>query len=551
MTVAASVIEYAMAIARAGSTAALAMSIGTAPDAANRVGYYSDLTASAEKLGIVVGGITGPTFDRISSNVVMSGVKLQDSTLQIVDQGDITKSIAFQCASLGAGFQLTIDAGAQAANRTLSVPVLSANDTIVTLGTAQTLTSPKTFSSLLTANANILISSGGFVYTAVGNLNVTSASELRFGANNIDNRMRLTTSGQLIVGTDAFSGQALSVGGNISVGLSGTGSGGNVRYFSDDGVQRWAAGVLGSAGDKQFQIYDIVNAATRLIVAYDTGAVIIDANPGGSEILRATGGYRFTGNSIITSATAATAPGTAAFVVTGGIGATSAYIGGVSENSMTSAVTSGSPYLLNVSLTASPGGNSTANYFASLFNISTSGAGNFTATQPLYAAFLSANHFGTGTCTKAYGAVFAVNQRAGSGQLTNATAIEAVCQNLHVTTPIVAAYGLNVAAFTNSGGGGFTTTYGIHIASQTAGATNYAIYTNSGQVRFGDNLLTVASANIGFGVSVWGTSAANVIGIANGTAPTTSPASMGQLYVEAGALKYRGSSGTITTLGAA
>lgn len=34
-------------------------------------------------------------------------------------------------------------------------------------------------------------------------------------------------------------------------------------------------------------------------------------------------------------------------------------------------------------------------------------------------------------------------------------------------------------------------------------------------------------------------------------APTTSPAGVGQLYVEAGALKYRGSSGTVTTIAAA
>lgn len=50
------------------------------------------------------------------------------------------------------------------------------------------------------------------------------------------------------------------------------------------------------------------------------------------------------------------------------------------------------------------------------------------------------------------------------------------------------------------------------------------------------------------GISAVGTSAVNVIGIANGTAPTSSPAGMGQLYVEAGALKYRGSSGTVTTI---
>ena len=60
-----------------------------------------------------------------------------------------------------------------------------------------------------------------------------------------------------------------------------------------------------------------------------------------------------------------------------------------------------------------------------------------------------------------------------------------------------------------------------------------------------------SSGNVGVGVSTFGTSAAKVIGIANGTAPSTSPAGMGQLYVEAGALKYRGSSGTITTLAVA
>jgi hypothetical protein len=57
-----------------------------------------------------------------------------------------------------------------------------------------------------------------------------------------------------------------------------------------------------------------------------------------------------------------------------------------------------------------------------------------------------------------------------------------------------------------------------------------------------------SSGNLGLGVTSFGTSAAKVIGIANGTAPTTSPAGMGQIYVEGGALKYRGSSGTVTTI---
>jgi hypothetical protein len=60
--------------------------------------------------------------------------------------------------------------------------------------------------------------------------------------------------------------------------------------------------------------------------------------------------------------------------------------------------------------------------------------------------------------------------------------------------------------------------------------------------------LITSSGNVGVGVSAFGTSAAKVLGLANATAPSTSPAGMGQLYVEAGALKYRGSSGTVTTI---
>jgi hypothetical protein len=66
-----------------------------------------------------------------------------------------------------------------------------------------------------------------------------------------------------------------------------------------------------------------------------------------------------------------------------------------------------------------------------------------------------------------------------------------------------------------------------------------------------DLVLQPNGGNVGVGVSTFGTSAAKVLGLANATAPSTSPAGMGQLYVESGALKYRGSSGTITTIAAA
>jgi hypothetical protein len=80
---------------------------------------------------------------------------------------------------------------------------------------------------------------------------------------------------------------------------------------------------------------------------------------------------------------------------------------------------------------------------------------------------------------------------------------------------------------------------------QTYNAQTLFVYDNAAAAT---RLTIDSSGNLGLGVTSFGASAAKIIGIANGTAPTTSPAGMGQLYVEGGALKYRGSSGTVTTI---
>jgi hypothetical protein len=94
--------------------------------------------------------------------------------------------------------------------------------------------------------------------------------------------------------------------------------------------------------------------------------------------------------------------------------------------------------------------------------------------------------------------------------------------------------------------GGAKVVFNISDNSNTATARAYEFQSA------GSNVMTIdANANLLVGVAAAGTSAAKVLGLANATAPTTSPAGMGQLYVEAGVLKYRGSSGTITTIAAA
>lgn len=62
------------------------------------------------------------------------------------------------------------------------------------------------------------------------------------------------------------------------------------------------------------------------------------------------------------------------------------------------------------------------------------------------------------------------------------------------------------------------------------------------------SIISGGTGNILVGGGVAGTSANNAIVMANGTAPSTTGTG-GQIYVEAGALKYRGTSGTITVLG--
>jgi hypothetical protein len=109
-----------------------------------------------------------------------------------------------------------------------------------------------------------------------------------------------------------------------------------------------------------------------------------------------------------------------------------------------------------------------------------------------------------------------------------------------------------------STGGNYDTT--IQLLSDapsaaTSGAKILLQTTDTGAVKseldMQRNYIKLTSTNLGVNTTSFGTSAAGVISIANGTAPSTSPAGVGQLYVESGALKYRGSSGSVTVLGVA
>lgn len=64
----------------------------------------------------------------------------------------------------------------------------------------------------------------------------------------------------------------------------------------------------------------------------------------------------------------------------------------------------------------------------------------------------------------------------------------------------------------------------------------------------GGETMRIVHDNVLIGMTSYATGSGKTLHIANGTAPSANPSGGGVLYVEAGALKYRGSSGTVTTL---
>jgi hypothetical protein len=105
-------------------------------------------------------------------------------------------------------------------------------------------------------------------------------------------------------------------------------------------------------------------------------------------------------------------------------------------------------------------------------------------------------------------------------------------------------------AFFNSGAWLYKTTAAASRYEQEA-AGHYWFNAPSGTagnaITFTQAMTLDGLGNLLVGLTAAGTTAAKTIQIANGTAPTANVTG-GQLYVEAGALKYRGSSGTITTI---
>ncbi len=100
-----------------------------------------------------------------------------------------------------------------------------------------------------------------------------------------------------VSGNNATIAGNLTVSGNIaSVGASGSGTGGGVRLVDDGGTSRWLAGLLGTAGARDYVIYDSVTPRQVIGISATSGVVSLSGT------------------------TASTSTSTGALVVSGGLG---------------------------------------------------------------------------------------------------------------------------------------------------------------------------------------------------------------------------------------
>jgi hypothetical protein len=158
---------------------------------------------------------------------------------------------------------------------------------------------------------------------------------------------------------------------------------------------------------------------------------------------------------------------------------------------------------------------------------------NITFTQAM--TLDASGNVGVGVTPSSWQSAFKAIQTTGGAVGSNSATQYYVIQNAYLNT---------------SGAWTYTANGLATMLRQNAGAYEFfnAVSGTAGNAVTWTQAMTLdALGNLLVGLTTAGTTAAKTIQIANGTAPTANVTG-GQLYVEAGALKYRGSSGTITTI---
>jgi hypothetical protein len=125
----------------------------------------------------------------------------------------------------------------------------------------------------------------------------------------------------------------------------------------------------------------------------------------------------------------------------------------------------------------------------------TANAFDYTSPSALGASQSRLRHYGTGTIAAAIGATGNIVNTT-TGPITDARAVLAdiVNQSTAIITDAYLFYGTTIS----NASGTVTTGYGLYLEDQDEATTNYAIYTNAGLVRFGDDLIWGSGAGLAY-----------------------------------------------------
>lgn len=197
--------------------------------------------------------------------------------------------------------------------------------------------------------------------------------------------------------------------------------------------------------------------------------------------------YTNAGKVYIGDTTTSTAYNNGALIVAGGVGvAGNSYFGNFVNITYTSTQSSATEYAHLVALTINPAGTSSQSYYGvrGQLDVSSSCAQNITSTNLMANAAVS-THSGTGTVTNLTGMKIS-SYKNNTGPVTSLTGLNIEnWGNNNATGAVTTAYG----TYINSPliVGTVTNAYGIYLGNVSGAATNnYAIFTGTGLVRFGD-----------------------------------------------------------------
>jgi predicted enzyme related to lactoylglutathione lyase len=299
-----------------------------------------------------------------------------DSTFNIENVTDATKQLGFSLGGVATGKKLTI-ASVQTTSQTLNVPDITATDTLVTLGLAQTISALKTFGAGLTISAGALTIPTGSVTATIGGIlswaaatAITGGGTLALGGFTLTVPETMTAAGRDVVNTFAaantfsatltIAGTTASTstttgslvnnggfgcagdifgGGKISLSASGTTSANGITW-TDTSIYRSDAGAMtfapAAATDGRWNFtrstgenFFILIGSAGYFGTSTATAFAIQTNSASAIIIDATQNSTFYGRLNVNSSTASTSTATGSLVNAGGFGnAGDAFIGG-------------------------------------------------------------------------------------------------------------------------------------------------------------------------------------------------------------------------------